>query len=189
MDRQAPRAETPPYCYCRHKPPCYTQRNIVLCYSNFPMVAPSWITTVPPPTESNFSSTQSNFPATAYLTVQNTTTAFTSSSFTHESPMQLKQPISTTPKNKFRYHPMAYTYSRRESYPSISEEECMELERLTAIADIYVPVEPVKQQRTSIHWRILAPTRTSTTKTITDGVLSMMSKMTISNNKETPKKS
>uniref|UniRef100_A0AC35G5P0 Uncharacterized protein n=1 Tax=Panagrolaimus sp. PS1159 TaxID=55785 RepID=A0AC35G5P0_9BILA len=105
--------------------------------------------------------------------------------------MQLKKPTSNTPKNKFRYHPMAYTCSRRESYPSISEEECMELERLTAIADIYVPVEPVKQQRTSIHWRILAPTRTSTTEidtdTTTNDVLSMMSQMNISNNKETPK--
>jgi hypothetical protein len=69
----------------------------------------------------------------------------------------------------------------------------MVLEQLTAIADRYIPVEPVNQQRTSLHWRIIEPTRTSTTKNDNDAtnndVLSMMSKMKISKNKDTSNKS
>lgn len=99
----------PPYCYCRHEPPCYTQPNIVPCYSNFPMIAPSWIMAAPPPTVTSYPPTQPSFPATQYFTVQTTATPFTSTSFTHEPPMHLKQPTSNTPKNKFRYHPLTST--------------------------------------------------------------------------------
>uniref|UniRef100_A0A914QQN4 Uncharacterized protein n=1 Tax=Panagrolaimus davidi TaxID=227884 RepID=A0A914QQN4_9BILA len=194
MDAQAFWTETPPYCYCRHKPPCYTQPNIVPCYSNFPMIAPPWIPAPPPPTESFYAPTPSTFPATQNLTVHTTATSFTSFSFTPVSQMKLKEPTSNTPKNKFRYHPLASTSSsRRESFTSILEQECMVLEQLTAIADRYIPVEPVKQQqqRTSIHWRIIPPASTTKidTDTTTNDVLSMMSQMKISPKTETPKKS
>uniref|UniRef100_A0A914Q7K1 Uncharacterized protein n=1 Tax=Panagrolaimus davidi TaxID=227884 RepID=A0A914Q7K1_9BILA len=148
----------------------WNQRLYTLGFTiNFPMIAAPWIPAAPPPTATFFPATQSNFPTTEYLPIQTTATPFTSTSFNHETPMQLKQPTSNTPKNKFRYHPMTSTSrSRRQSYTSISEEDCMELERLTAIAERYVPVEPMKQQRTAIHWRIVAPSRTSTTESVTE---------------------
>uniref|UniRef100_A0A914Q4U3 Uncharacterized protein n=1 Tax=Panagrolaimus davidi TaxID=227884 RepID=A0A914Q4U3_9BILA len=169
-----------------------TCKNRKTQWGSFPMIAPPWIPAVPPPTATFYPPTQTNFPSTEYRTTQATAMPFKSTSFTHETPMKLKEPTSTTPKNKLRYHPMASTSSsRRESYTSISEEDFMELERLNALADRYIPVEPMKQQRTSIHWQIIPPTSATKidTDTTTNDVLSMMSHMKISHKKETPKKS